>query len=62
MGGNFKFPVKDSFLEYFLGGRFEKLIAFSGKKPPLAAKLSDLAENFWKKFDQNSTSNVIQPQ
>ena len=37
MGGNFKFQVQDTFLEYlFLEiWRFEKRIALSGKKPPL---------------------------
>ena len=37
MGGNLKFQVKDSFLEYFILeiGRFEKQIALSEKKPPL---------------------------
>ena len=37
MGGNFKFQVQDSFLEYFLGEiwRFEKRVPFSEKKPPL---------------------------
>ena len=37
MGGNFKFQVKDSFLEYFFLeiGRFEKRIALSEKKLPL---------------------------
>ena len=39
MGGNFKFQVQDSFLEYsFLEiSRFEKRITLSEKKPPLAA-------------------------
>ena len=34
MGGNFKFQVHDSFLEYFWGeiGRFEKRISLSEKK------------------------------
>ena len=37
MGGNSKFQVQDSLLEYFWGeiGRFEKRIALSEKKPPL---------------------------
>ena len=41
MGGNFKFQVQDSFLEYqfFGGGRFEKQIALSEKKPPLVPAL-----------------------
>ena len=39
MGGNFKFQVQDSFLEYFFWEiwRFEKRIALSEKKPPLEA-------------------------
>ena len=37
MGGNFKFQVQDSFLEYFFFEiwRSKKRIALSGKKPPL---------------------------
>ena len=37
MGGNFKFQVQDSFLDYFFLdiGRFEKRIAPSEKKTPL---------------------------
>ena len=37
MGGNFKFQVQDSFLEYFFFEiwRSKKQIALSEKKPPL---------------------------
>ena len=37
MGGNFRFQVQDSFLEYFFWrlGDLEKQIALSEKKPPL---------------------------
>ena len=37
MGGNFKFQVQDSDLEYFILEiwRFEKRISLSEKKPPL---------------------------
>ena len=35
MDRNFKFQLQDSFLEYFFGGRFEKRITLSEKKPPL---------------------------
>ena len=36
MGGNFKFQVQDSFLEFILEiWRFEKRIALSEKKSPL---------------------------
>ena len=37
MGGNFKFQVQDSFLEYFFFEiwRSKKRISLSGKKPPL---------------------------
>ena len=37
MGGNFKFQVQDSFLEYFFREiwRFKKQIALSEEKPPL---------------------------
>ena len=37
MGGNFKFQVQDSFLEYFFW-RFAKQISLSEKKPPLGVK------------------------
>ena len=40
MGGNFKFQVQDSFLEYFFFEiwRSKKRIALSGKKTPLGAR------------------------
>ena len=39
MGGNFKFQVQYSFLEYFFFEiwRSKKRIALSGKKPPLVS-------------------------
>ena len=40
MGGNFKFQVQDSFLEYFFFEiwRSKTRIALSGKKPPLEVR------------------------
>ena len=44
MGGNFKFQVQDSFLEYFFFEiwRSEKQITLSEKKPPLGSLSSFL--------------------
>ena len=47
MGGNFKFQVQDSDLEYYLFWRFEKRISLSDKKPPLTA----LAKIIFKKVN-----------
>ena len=44
MGGNFKFQVQDSFLEY-LFWRFEKHIALSEKNPPLPIHRINRAKN-----------------
>ena len=61
MGGNFKFQVQDSFLEYcfFEIWRSKKRIALSEKKPPLEALLVQQADsehkkkfpNLWYPFD-----------
>ena len=50
MGGNFKFQVQDSFLEYLFWEiwRFKKRIALSEKKPPLRN-----ANSSWDLYPEN---------